>query len=73
MGLVRTAFVVLNSELKFRIMAEKDTTKSQKNARKEFPGAEIDAADSDRVEKGAVPAEVKRLNNNPRTADNKMP
>lgn len=54
-------------------MADKHVDKEVKLARKDYPGAAIDAADDNRVEKDAVCRQVKNLNNNPRTTDQNMP
>lgn len=54
-------------------MEEKNLEKDIKIAREDLPGAAIDAADDNRVEKDAVRDEVKSLNDNPRDNDLKMP
>lgn len=54
-------------------MSEKKHEKEVKIAREDFPGAAIDAADENRVEKDAVRNDVRSLNDNPRNTDFKMP
>ncbi len=54
-------------------MADKNLNREIDRAREDLPGAAIDAADDNRVEKGAVRADVKELNDNPRDTDLKMP
>ena len=47
--------------------------RSRQQARKDFPGAAINAADKDSVNKDLVKERTAALNNNPRNTDYEMP
>lgn len=46
---------------------------SKNKAREDFPGAAVNAADNDKINKGLVDERTCTLNNNPRNSDNQMP
>lgn len=45
----------------------------KETARKDLPGAAINAADNDKTSRKLEKENVKELNNNPRNTDDKMP